>query len=415
LKERAGEQLLLTVVPGGGGPSPPGSPKPAVTVVPGGVSEERPQKRGRVRPTPLAESGYLITPSDRIHKAAVEALAPGALRPPAEMRSAEFTAVETHPARFWAAYAFKSGKSRDHVRGVVGFVGEPTALAQEFVKKGNPLAIKAQFALWARVFAETDAEPGQFARLTFSQFCDDLGYVRKKRAHRPERRQEAHTVLQLLTSLELVCVYHTPNGKQVRLSGPLWLRGLLKEEARRREEADEARWDLVDFSVAPGHWFAHPEWRRFNRRVALVGEGLLQLRTDRDQWAILLGGYICTQVRMNGYHPIVRRVDTLMTRCGLLLADPENPRRRLEKLEEALEKLVNAGVLSKWDWTGTGEEPDMDDSTEVSALADVPSARCVKVWWPADIERREAMLQARHEQRIAEITRGRFHQAKKSA
>jgi hypothetical protein len=186
-------------------------------------------------------------------------------------------------------------------------------------------------------------------------------------------------------SLELHARYTSPTGSVTWLRGPIWIPG---------ETADQ---DARAFGYAPGPWFADPVWRRYNSAVSLVGEGLLRLRSsDNDRWALLIGGCIAPLARMNGYEPRVLRVDRLLARSGLLRADPRNPGRRLEKLERALDRLQEVGVLGRWEYLGTSAaEPDMDNADDLSALADAADRRHeqrILLSWPKPLQERARRL-----------------------
>jgi hypothetical protein len=372
--------------------------------------------RRRLALHPLAREGYLIVPSDRIHKATVEALAPGAIR----TLSPELQERHGVPPdeRFWAAYPFQSGKSGNRIRGVIGFRREPEAAVWELLQRNPALAVKAHYALWARAYAEAAAETGAFLTRALSRFCDDLGYTRSARgAHRTERKRAAMAALKLLTRLELCGTYAPPHGGVRRLRGPLWARGVIEDpDGRYADLFGTAQYDdlpqrlSVAFSYSPGSWFFDPIWRKYNPSVARVGEGLLRLSSrDNDKWAVMVGGYIATLARMNGYEPRTIRVAHLLERSGLLQAERRNPGRMLDKLERALDRVAEVGVIGGWEYTGDTAEPDMDHSEALAALAEAAEGRAEKrivIRWPAELAARAARLR---EGRAAHAARRKAH------
>lgn len=356
-----------------------------------------PGKPTRGRPPalrPLGQDGYLRTRSDRICKAVVEALTPQAIRPldPAVWEAHGVLNSE----EWWQAYPFQAGSSKDRVKGLIGFSRKPAEAIWDALQKNGALAVKAQYVLFARAYEETDAEPGVFVTISITQFCDDLGYKRKKGAHRPERKREAMKVLEMLTTLELCANYITPQDVARRLRGPIWLRGHIAEQMDGYADlfgvnrvGEPAQWEPVAFSYAPGRFFADSEWRKYNRRVAKVGAGLLELRTDTDQWAIMVGGYLGTLSRMNGYRTSVLKVQTLLERTGLARAEKRNPGRAIDKLEAALDKVAEVRIISSWDYTNTNPcEPDMDDADDLEKLihaADKRELRNIVIGWPEEL------------------------------
>lgn len=336
---------------------------------------------GAPPPRPLTWRGCIRFPGDRIHKAVVEALVPGALElpPPGEER--------------WARrHAFETGSLRHRLRGTIGFRRDLPPRLAELLDRGAPLLLKAHYALWARAFAETDADPRTPVVVSLSRFCDDLGYARLANgAHRPAVKRQAAALLELLSLLELAIEFRAPDGRLRRLEGPVWTRLPALGEAGQ-------------VVYVPGPWFGDPAWRGQGGRVALAGAGLLALRPDRDRWAICAGAYLAALARMNGYRPLTLRVRTLLEKSGLARAERRNPARMREKLERALERLEEAGVLGSWDWAdGDEAEPDMEAPAALAALAEAAGGwaeRRVRLEWPAVLRaREEALAEARAERR----------------
>jgi hypothetical protein len=373
--------------------------------------------RRRLTLHPLAREGYLVVPSDRIHKATVEALAPGAIRPlPLELQQRYGVRPDE---TFWVAYPFASGRTSNRIQGVIGFRREPDAAVWKLLQQNPALAVKAQYALWARAYAEAAAEAGTSPTISIPQFCDDLGYARLPNgAHKPERKRAAMAVLKLLTSLELCGTYASPHGAVRRLQGPLWARGVIDDPGGRYADLfDAARCDClaergpVAFAYSAGLWFFDPVWRKYNPSVARVGEGLLRLSSrDNDKWAVLVGGYVATLARMCGYEPRTLRVAHLLERSGLLRAERRNPARMLDKLEKALDRVAEVGVIGGWEYAGgRADEPDMDHPAALAVLADAAQRRAeqrIVIRWPAALAARATWLrEARTAHAVARMRR----------
>lgn len=326
----------------------------------------------RLAARPLTWHGCLRFPADRIQKGFIESLMPGAPDHPGELPKQR------------CGYQIDVRGTRDRLRGTLGFHLEEDA---ETATQGSALLAKLHLVLWSRAFAETDGDLSRETEVTLSQLCDDLGYARLKNgAHRPETRRHVARLLELLGQAELDLEYDAPDGSRARLTGRFW-------DLRAQADSRTVRYRV-------GEWFFHPVWRRFNAAVGLAPAGLLELRTDRDAWALRLGAYLAVLARMNGYRPLALRVRTLLEKTGLAHAERRNPARMREKLERALERLEEVGVLADWDWEANGPEPEMDDPAVLAALAEEAEhwrERKVLLRWPQPLRAREAALTSARE------------------
>jgi hypothetical protein len=373
---------------------------------------------------PLVESGCLLIPADRINKATIESLTYGAMTVLRQDRLHSLGISTT----FWRGHTFGASvtsSGRDQVVGAIGFKHEPEERVWRFLQRNGALAIKAQYALWARAYAETNAAPGVFISLTISQFCDDIGMVRKKGAHRAQSKQAAIAVLELLTEMELVCIYQPPNGPAQRIRGPIWSRGIISEELRGYEDvfkgtalSERPSWIPKAFSYAPGPFFENETWRAYNRYIALVGEGLLKLNaSNADKYAVMVGGYLAILARMNGYRKCVVGVRTLLEKTGLWAVDRDkNPGRMRRKLEDALDRLCEVEVIKKWEITSSKENIDPDDLNDAYTLENLGEptrwtegwlAQSVIVDWPGKIKKRESILKKKKESHMKKAMRRR--------
>ncbi|MCA1628056.1 MAG: hypothetical protein LC742_08850, partial [Acidobacteria bacterium] len=318
--------------------------------------------------------------------------------------------------KLWAAYPFDA---KDDLHGAIGFSQNPGEAIWSLLQRNGALAVKAQYALWARAYRETDAEPNRFIMLSIPQFCDDVGFRRKKRAHTRDSKQAAIDVLKLLASLELVVLWQTPQGKTRRVHSPLWTRGPIGEEMDSFADlfganrvGDPATWDPVKFAYAPGYFFGDAEWRNHNRNVALIGEGLLQLGTNTaDKWAVMVGGYLAIQARMNGWRALRRKVWRVLAKTGLMdeLNKHRQPGRMRDKLERALDRLTAVGVIRDYKFSDEEEDNESDAITEPEPTrwAAAWLNQCLVIEWPADFERRENNLQACKQKQLTAARRKR--------
>ncbi len=379
------------------------------------------RKRRKVEVEPLAKDTFIRAPADRFNKAAIESFMTGAMLKATAIQP-KLDALEarglTESNQFWAAYPIET-KAND-LHGAIGFTKDPGEAIWNLLQKNGALAVKAQYALWARAYADTDALPHQFIKIPITQFCDDLGFKRKKRAHTKENKQAAMRVLELLTSLELIAVYQPPQGTTRRLRGPLWSRGIIAEEmdgyadlfGSNRVPGTKAMWEPVAFSYAPGPFFADEVWRAYNKNVALIGEGLLKLNADNeDKWAVMIGGYVAILARMNGYRSTNVGVRFLLEKTGLWSVNGEsNPGRMRDKLERALDRVRGVGLIREWKITTPPEGVNPDDFTSDETLTSLAEptrwtknwlGQCVIIDWPPDMERRAGELKAKKSKAIA--------------
>jgi hypothetical protein len=231
---------------------------------------------------------------------------------------------------------------------------------------------------------ENSGNPGEFITIDINQFCSDLGYVpHHKGGFKRERKQEAVKVLEALTSVEMRAMYTPPGkGKAVRLRGPLWSRGLLAEESDRYtdlfgqvREGDPNLWEPIAFSYAPGPWFTNSDWYKYNKAVGKIGAGLMRLANDKDEWAILIGGYLGTLMRVNRYAPLRLKAETVLRHTGLAQGT-DAKRRGAEiqgKFERALDRLQEVDVIASWRWPGV-DASELTDSDDPDAVAEYYAA-----------------------------------------
>src|ERR1043166_5477611 len=195
----------------------------------------RPQL-ARLSTGPLAKTGYTRLPADRINKAVIEALAPGAMK---EL-PAGYLDIFGPRVRFWRGYAFDTGRrpeGYDQLVGVIGLREAPDEALWKLLRRGSALAVKIHLALWGRTHLES-AGAGTYAtkrtplltdyvNTTLARLCDDVGLKRKKGSHKRESREAVAGLLRLLTSLELICVYKPPeNVPPEVIRGAVWRRGV---------------------------------------------------------------------------------------------------------------------------------------------------------------------------------------------
>jgi len=253
-----------------------------------------------------------------------------------------------------------------------------------FLSRDGAPMVKAHYALWGRWYEEGADPSGGELTVNVNQFCADLGYTpHHKGGYRTELKHQAVRQLEALTAVEMRATFTKPGNKPgtekaVRLRGPLWRRGLIAEENDRytdlfgqAREGEPNLWEPLAFSYAPGPWFTVAEWRKYNKAVGKIGSGLMKLDNRYDEWAVLIGGYLGTQMRTEQYRPCRRRVGTILAATNL--AQTPDARRRAaqyqEKFERALDRLTEVGVIASWTWpdVDAAELCDPDDPDAVAA------------------------------------------------
>lgn len=367
----------------------------------------------RLSEDPLQRAGYTRIPADRINKAVIEALSPGALREP----PAGFFKIFAPGVQFALAYAFGTGRRApgyDQLVGVVGLREEPDDDQLMLLRRGAPLAVKIHLALWERAYVEaggggtyatrTTPRPCDYVTTTVARLCDDVGLSRKKGAHKRESRESVVGLLKLLTSLELVCLYRPPrNVPAERLRGPIWKRGIVPEGLARGGDvfvADGGGGSAKQtFSYAPGPYYENSVWRGHNRYVAQVHAGLLGLNCRNEhRWDVALGAYLSVLARMNGYRKLTLRRRTLVESTGLReVYGGKHSSRMRDALDESLDRLIDLGLLRRWCVKEGTEEPVTD------------SWRWAEEWlearlefeWPEEIKTRSRLLHRRKQAKLA--------------
>ena len=95
---------------------------------------------------------------------------------------------------------------------------------------------------------------------------------------------------------------------------------------------------------------------------------MMQLRVDRDEWAILIAGYLGTLARVDQYRPRRLKIATILKNTGLDKAIGHRQTQFREKFFRALDRMQEEGVITGWKTEGFDDsEVDQDD---LAALAE---------------------------------------------
>jgi hypothetical protein len=375
---------------------------------------------------PLMKTGYTRLPADRINKAMIEALAPGAMK---EL-PAGYLGIFGPEVRFWRAYAFGTGRrpqGYDQLVGVIGLKDAPDESLWKLLRRSSALAVKIHLALWGRAYVEAAGTgtyatqrtplPTDYVNTTLASLCDDVGLKRKKGSHKRESREAVAELLKLLTNLELICVYKPPHNVPLDvIRGAVWRRGIVPADAGHYRDlfAPKAGKGLSAvpraYSYAPGYYFQHPTWRAHNKYVALVHGGLLGMSCRNDhRWAVMVGAYLSILARANRYKVTPLSMRTVAERTGLWAVYGEKDKGAVEdQLGAAFGKLRKAGVIRDVKWVQPGvavESVDTGDGKD-SPPANRAAGKAVKkrkkdddlkfeVTWPEEVSERGKLLRER--------------------
>lgn len=331
----------------------------------------------------------LPLPADRLVKASFAALVPGAIVP-----------RDDHD-QLVAAYEYTTPKTtKERARILIGYLADRSDKLAQVIEAQGALCTKVQLALWARW-----CRSGEKEKITYSidDLLDDVGYKKKKRAHKTENRLAVGRALAALFDLE-VDVEFDFQGRSANSTGPLWERGFSLDL---RDNGKRVRGVI---RYAPGEWFtASPAWRARNAQIAQVAPGILRLSNqERHRAAVFLGGYFATLARMNGNEHVTLTGDTLAKMAGL---KEKKPGRLGESIERTLDQLVEVGVIKAWANLSDGdpvEDPDdLDNPDTLAGLADdgLPDnfrKRRIVITWPDMIADTAPEIAAKQQQHIKE-------------
>lgn len=261
----------------------------------------------------------------------------------------------------------------------------------DILQKNGPMAIKAHYALWARYYTEAPDGLGMHeVEINISDFCRDLGYKQHhKGGFRPEAKRKAAEVLHLLTSIVLSAKYRPPGNKPaVMLTGPIWKWGMTtyyEDLFGQAREGDSELWIPGSFKYSPGDWHNMPAWRERNKHVGKFSVGLLKLDSNKDEWAILIGGYLGPLGRMSQYLSGNFYVSKILEEIGLRKKIGVRITEKRLQFERALDRLVEVGVIKSWSPVGIDTtEVDMDDPKAL-ALYGATDPQPSKTWLQSQI------------------------------
>lgn len=340
-----------------------------------------------LRLKPLPEHGYIIVPVSPDNELIVEAFASGEMHP----TTVEVTSSPSSEQTFGLAHTLlkRQGQSgKEQTIRLIGFKQLPAEYIWNLLERNDALAIKAHYALWARwaqEYPRMDFSPEQTLSLTLSQFCDDLGFNKHKGEHRLKNKQTAVAVLELLTSIEFMCLQQRANNRIDSTSGPIWRRADLPVELHgfqnmwtKSNHGLPNMWINTAFSYAPGTMFATKAWRKQNRFNARLGAAFLELQTEnRDKYALIVGGYLASLIRTDESVPIEISMQTLAEKTGMWSVDGRNDSFQVEnKIVRALGKLIEKEVIKSYKIRplGKGKSNNTKRALERVCVIDWPDA-----------------------------------------
>jgi hypothetical protein len=387
------------------------------------------QKSKRKRQTqnlaPLDSEPYMFMASDRANKLFVKSMMPNQtqLIKEARLEGLEARGINI-PSNLRAVCVKDDGTV---FTGLVGYNSGICEKVFRFFQEKSALAVKAHFALWARAHRETKADPDKLIKMKISQFCDDLGFQKKKRAHTRENKQHALQILETLTGAELIVHWQDSNGNSRRTKGNVWQRGSSDEifdthingtngQNENLIQGTEKFWNPNTFSYRPGSFFSDEDWRKFNDYVGLVGQGLLKLGiSNKDKAAVLIGGYIAFLARIENYTRETLKLTTIIENTGDLLTGYIERREAamLETIvENALDRLTDVKVIKGYEWV-YDEKQKPSDSDKTVKMPEL-LARRIRLAFPnelAQMGKEYKELETAHRKKAA-VKKAKAEQAK---
>ncbi len=359
---------------------------------------EKKGKRQTQKLAPLDSEPYMFMASDRANKLFVKSMMPNQtqLIKEARLEGLEARGINI-PSNLRAVCVKDDGTV---FTGLVGYNSGICEKVFRFFQEKSALAVKAHFALWARAHRETKADPDKLIKMEISQFCDDLGFQKKKRAHTRENKQHALQILETLTGAELIVQWQDSNGNLHRTKGNVWQRGSSDEifdthingtngQNENLIPGTEKFWNPNTFSYRPGSFFSDEDWRKFNDYVGLVGQGLLKLGiSNKDKAAVLIGGYIAFLARIENYTRETLKLSTLIENTGDLLTGHIDRREAamLETIvENALDRLTDVKVIKGYEWV-YDEKQKPSDSDKTVKMPEL-LARRIRLAFPNELVR----------------------------
>jgi hypothetical protein len=235
-------------------------------------------------------------------------------------------------------------------------------------------------------WADNAARPGEPVWITADAILDARGLQRMQRrgeprdwqhGHRREDRLAAGRALAQLDNLwlEIVDVEVIP-ARAGAERGPSRLRAESRALAvldRLTERDADGQRVFLAARVAPGEW-ARVYWELGVRQLGLLAQQALAYDPYHERVEKWLALYLAFQFRWTARRSserITRRVTTLLAQAALA-EDAARPGRTRARLEKALERLAEDGLLAGWGYTA---EP-----LELPARGWLPRWREATIW-----------------------------------
>lgn len=227
----------------------------------------------------------------------------------------------------------------------------------EHVRGMTDLTADVLFACLAQWVQQTD-DPRESVWITADKILDYRGIRPKykeqggkfhRAGHRKEDREAIAQAIQQLDHLWLDMVDVRWRGRRFRLKSKA-----LIISAKVEHGLLEGGWEPYAWKVWPGEWGKHfltgP-----GRQVALLAQKALEYDPYREDWEKRLARYFAFQWRIRA---TVRNFEQPFKVKTLLAAahkepDHYNPRRTLDRLEGALDRLQADGVVRSWHYKDT--------------------------------------------------------------
>jgi len=294
--------------------------------------------------------------------------------------------------------------------------------------KAGPVAVKTHFALWGTWYEAQNNRPNvAVVRMSINTMCEWLGYKKNHGAFPIQTKQKVRSMLVAFAQMEMKGSYRPKKGdpEQRFTGGRLWDVVLHEEQYGdlfgQAGEGDPEHWEPLQFAYRPGMAQLDEQWLSRNRFFGKVSSGLLRIPND-EEWALLIGGYLAFQGRINAYNTFPLRISTIL--AAISRGQTPDPRQRpmlQERFWRALDVLKEYCVIAEYQKPQDGKPVnDIGDFDDPDELADYfnenPEARrdwraaVVKFTMPntADMERlQDARKKAKETANATTRKRGR--------
>jgi hypothetical protein len=285
------------------------------------------------------------------------------------------------------AYGIQPFKSSD-IRMSIGLPKSERAEALwRSLCKSGPVAVKTHFALWGAWYqAQRSQSDTPIVVVSINTMCEHLGYKKDRDSFPVQTKQNVRAMLEAFAQMEMKGSYKQGKDKpsQRFTGGRLWDIVLHEQEYGdlfgQAGVGEQKHWEPLQFAFRPGMAQLDEQWLSRNKYIGKISSGLLTI-PNKEEWALLIGGYLAFQVRINQYRPFRLRISTIL--AAINRGQNQDARRKGElqsRFWHALDTLKEYNVIARYEKaiadTLAKEIVDYDDADELAEYySENPEAR----------------------------------------